>query len=226
MGLLGALLGTTRVQIIQNKNTVVQLDCSVKESHGRKSPPTEFPVEDGDTVSDHIIIKPLTLELTGIISDTPIGGISGILTETATTVTSKLLPPKAVAAAGAGVGLLSSIVGSKSPSAAAYNQLLALQAAAMPVDILTSLYRYSSMWISDISAPRDSDTGKVLLFTVSLVQLILVQPQSVNIAVFANPELSGAEADLGNQSNIPNGFQAGFTNTTNAINAIVPGGSS
>ena len=208
MGLLGS---SGRVQFIQNStSTIIQLDASMKENHTRKSTPTRFPIENGGNISDHVILEPFDLELTGIITDTPLSGVGQLLTEVATTVTNSLLPPVGVVAAAGAYSLFKSLSNSKSPSVAAYGQLLMLQSNRQPFDVLTSLYRYSSMWISNISAPRDSETGKSLLFTVSLTQLILVSPQSVNVQIFANPGLSANQGDLGQQNaGLPNGFAAG-----------------
>ncbi len=217
--------GKTRVQFIQNNQTVITLDASINETHSRASPPTEFPVEQGATVSDHIIVKPFALEITGIISDSPIGGLNGYLQEAATSLVSALIPPAGLAAITGAQALFSALSGSASPSVAAYNQILQLQQNAQPFDVLTSLYRYSSMWIKNISVPRDAGSGNMLFFTISLVQLLIVSPQSVNLQIFSNPGLSANNADLGNQSNgIPNGFQAGYQNTTSAIKAISGGG--
>lgn len=222
MGLLGAIFGnTTRVQFIQNNNTVVQVDASIKETHKRSSPPTEFPVENGTTITDHVIIKPFNLELTGIISDTPIGNAQQLITEAATTLVSALTPPIGLIAGSVAYALYKSLSNSKSPSVAAYEQLLNLQQNAQPVDILTSLKRYTNMWISDISVPRDAETGKVLLFTVSLVQLLLVTPQSVNIQIFANPDLAAAGADVGQQDPaFAKAFQQGRATATAPV---IPG---
>lgn len=221
MGLQGLLTGQQRVQFIQNGTaTVIQLDASVKEDHNRESPPTEFPVENGDFVSDHVIVKPFDLTITGIISDTPLGTTSQLLTEVATTLTSALVPPVGIVAGAAAYSVFTALSGSKSPSVAAYGQLLLLQANAQPFDVLTSLYRYPNMWIAGLSAPRDADTGKVLLFTVKLRQLILVTPQSVNVQIFANPGLSANQADLGQQgTGLPNGWKAGEAK----FNSIVGG---
>lgn len=219
MGLIGLLPGgRTKVQFLKNSISILELDASLKETHSRESPPTEFPVEDGTTVSDHIIIKPFSLEITGIISDTPIGGLGGLLTQLATTAVSSLTPPTGVIAASAGVAVISALAGSKSPSVSAYGQLLNLQAQAEPFDVITSLRRYPNMWIKSISVPRDSENGKVLMFTVSLTQLILVSPQSVNIAVFANAALSSSQADLGeNGLQGINGFSAGLKAATSLV---------
>lgn len=196
-GLSGILAGKTKVQFIQNNNTVISFDASIKENHQRDSPATEFPIENGQVVSDHIIIKPFALELTGIITDTPIGGLGGLLKEVGVTAVSHLLPPVGLVAISGALSLFSALAGSKSPSVAAYGQLIQLQQTAQPFDVITSLYRYPSMWIKSISVPRDADTGKALLFTVQLIQLLLVTPQSVNISIFANPSLSSNKADLG-----------------------------
>jgi hypothetical protein len=211
MGLQGLLGLQQRVQFIQNStSTIIQLDASLKENHARRSTPTRFPIENGGTISDHMIIEPFDLEINGIITDTPINGVQQILTEVATTAVSALTPPIGVIAGGAGVALFKALSNSKSPSVAAYNQLLQLQANSQPFDVLTSLYRYPSMWIADLGVPRDNGTGSSLIFTVKLTQLILVSPQSVNIQIFANPSLSANQGDLGQQGlGLPNGFAAG-----------------
>lgn len=229
MGLIGALTGQQRVQIIQNNQTVIQLDCSVSETHSRESPPTEFPVENGQTISDHVIVKPFALELQGIISDTPIGTAGQLLTSAATTLTSSLVPPAGViagaAAVAGGSALFTALKKSKTPSVAAFLQLIQLQQNAQPVSILTSLNRYENMWIKNISVPRDNATGKSLVFTVQFVQLLLVSPQSVNIAIFANPALAAAEANAGDQGlDLSKKYQQGFDNATKAVKTVIPGG--
>lgn len=208
-GLGGILSGKTRVQFIQNNNTVISFDVSSKEGHSRESPATEFPIENGQVISDHIIIKPFKLELTGIISDTPIGGVQGLLKEVGVSAAAALIPPVGLVATAGALALFSALSNSKSPSVAAYGQLLKLQEQAQPVDVITSLYRYSNMWINSISVPRDSETGKILLFTVSLSQLLLVTPRSVNVSIFSNPSLSANKADTG-QSGLENDARQGY----------------
>jgi hypothetical protein len=229
MGLIGKLLnGQTRVQFIQNAtNTVIQFDASIKEVHSKQSTATEFPIENGPTISDHMIPKPQKLELTGIISDTPIGDLKGLLTEAATTVVSRLTPPIGIIGLGAGFALFNALSKSSRPSVAAYGQLLQLQANAQSFDVITSLFRYSNMYIESISVPRDSETGRVLLFTVSLIQLTIVTPQSVNIQIFANPGMAAPKADVGQQSTgIPSGFEKGLDKSTSIINSVAGRGPS
>lgn len=228
MGLLGLLGGKQRVQFIQNDFTVIQLDASMKETHSRESPPTEFPIEDGSVISDYVLLKPFQLELTGIISDTPVGDVQGLLTEVATSSVASLVPPVGLIAAGvaaqAGVSLFRALSGSKSPSIAAYGQLLQLQQNAQSFDVLTSLYRYPSMWIKSISVPRDAESANILLFTVSLIQLQLVTPQSVNLKIFADPSLASKIGELGQQeSQLSSQFKQGYDDAGKAVKAVTGG---
>ncbi len=185
-----------RVQFIQAATgSILTLDASLSETHSRESPPTEFEVEDGGTVSDNILVKPFGLKIQGIISDTPLSAITSALS----TVASVALPPVGLVAAGLGVALSKALSSSKSPSVAAYVQLLGLQSNKQTFDVLTTLNRYTNMFIKGISVPRDSGTGKALIFDVDLVELLLVKPQTVNIQIYKDADLSAAEANVGKQ---------------------------
>lgn len=204
MGLLSLIGAKQRVQFIQAatpgnpQKPIITIDCTISERHSRSSPPSEFPIENGDTVTEHQVIKPFELDIEAIISDTPIGSLTQLGVEAITTAVSAALPPAGIIGAAAGYSLYSALASSKSPSVAAYGQLLQLQASRQPFDVLTSLSRYPSMWIKHLTVPREASTGKVLLFHVSLVQLLLVSPQTVNIQKYARPSSSAPKADAGN----------------------------
>lgn len=224
MGLIGLLTGKRRVQFVVNNKTVIQIDASVKENHSRKAQITEFPLETGKDISDSSILKPFNLEIVGMISDTPIGGVKGLLTEAATTATSALTPALGVVGAAGGVALLSAITGSKSPSVAAYLQLLQLQELAQPFTVITSLQRYANMLIEDLSVPREAANGNALEFTVKLKQVLLVTPQSVNISIFADPALSATQANVGDGGlQLSKQYQQGFSTAQAAVQAVTGG---
>lgn len=192
-----------RVQFIQNPTgTVIVLDACVQETHSRESPPTEFEIEDGQTVSDNIVVKPFSLEIQGVISDTPLSALASALT----TAAGVALPSAGLVGASVGINaaraLFPAIAESESPSVNAYLQLLSLQENKQPFDVLTTLRRYKNMWIKSISVPRDSQTGQVLLFTVSLVELLLVSPVTVNLQIFKDSDLAADFANQGRQEMI------------------------
>lgn len=193
------LIGKTqrKVQFIRPNTggAVITIDATLSEKHSREAEPTQFEVEDGNSVSDHIILKSFTLELQGLISDTPLSIVNSLVT----TAVGAVLPPIGVVAGSLGVALFSALSKSDSPSVAAYGQLLGLQEERKPFNVLTTLKLYKNMWIKSISVPRDANTGKALLFDVTLVQLLLVTPQTVNIVKYASPDLSSGLANKGKQ---------------------------
>lgn len=50
----------------------VVIDAVLSEDHFYNSRVTNYPVEDGRIISDHIINEPETLQITGVVSDTPL----------------------------------------------------------------------------------------------------------------------------------------------------------
>lgn len=54
----------------------VFLDATINEDHNYTSRVTSYPVEDGTIVSDYIIKDPETVDVTGVVSDTPLSILS------------------------------------------------------------------------------------------------------------------------------------------------------
>ncbi len=54
----------------------VFLDATISEEHEYNSRVTQFPVENGTVISDHIINDPIRLSISGIVSDSPIRFLS------------------------------------------------------------------------------------------------------------------------------------------------------
>jgi len=188
-----------RVQFIQGGNTVIELDCSVRERHNWDSHMTEFEIENGQTISDHIVNRPAKLEIQGIISDAPLSLITGLLTAAVGhfTKSAAVLGKAAPALALLPAFDFSSI--ESRPSTKAYLQLLSLRAQKLPIDVYTSLYNYKNMFIKNISVPRESRTGQMLLFDIELVQLLIVQPSTVSIVKFADAAVSAGKGEKGQQ---------------------------
>lgn len=234
-GVKQALLGRPgRVQLVPaGGGTVIEFDVSVSETHAREAEPTAFPLEDGRTISDHIVVKPFELTLVGLITDTPIGGLAGLTSEALTTAISAFAGPLGVTGAAAAFALSSAMKKSPSPSAIAFAQMLKLQAGepdATPpkapplLDVITSLRRYPSMVIKSLSAPRDASTGRALRFTMTLTQLTVVQAQTVDVSVFANSSLSANKGELGEKSTAKVGYDDGMRDIYQRAGEPLPAG--
>ena len=59
-------------RIIINGTTIVVIDVRVSETHDFSSRTTDYPVEDGSVLSDHVIVDPFTISMTGVVSNTPL----------------------------------------------------------------------------------------------------------------------------------------------------------
>lgn len=55
----------------------VFLDAVVQEDHSYNNRVSNFPIEDGTFISDHVITEPLTVRISGIVSDTPLNIFAG-----------------------------------------------------------------------------------------------------------------------------------------------------
>jgi hypothetical protein len=79
MGLFSLIFGSKRRVRIGNAVSddflpigAVQLDASLNETHSGSVDVTQHPVEEGADITDHVRIKPETLSITGIVSNTPL----------------------------------------------------------------------------------------------------------------------------------------------------------
>lgn len=175
---------------------VMKLDCSLSEKHSRESPATEFEVENGQTITDHITIKPLKLHIQGIITDSPLGlGLSTLIGGAASFIGKQGVPLLGNAAGALALTAAFDLLPKK--SVLAYKQLLAMQATRLPLTVHTSLYTYFNMFIHSISVPRDAKTGRMLIFDMDLTQLLLVVPQVLPIVQFAVPDVAAGLASKG-----------------------------
>lgn len=201
------------IRASNTQNTLVSIDATIREVHSISAPPTKFPVEAGINITDDFIVEPLELEMTAIISDDAISPVKSLVT----TALSSVLPPAGIIAGAAVVGVASSLFSvlgdSNKPSIVNFKKLLGIIQGKTPIDVFTTLYFYKSMWMSSLKVDRDASLGNALMFQAHFVQIILVQPQLVNVGKYANPGVSAGLSNLGKSgtqlSNIAN---AGFTN--------------
>jgi hypothetical protein len=180
---------------------IVAFDCSIMETHSRESVVTEFETENGDTISDHIVVKPFNLHIQGIVSNSPLSSLAGLATAAVTTVATAVAPPVGVLGKNAAaLAALPLIPNPFAPANTAYQSLLNLQNLKLPFTVQTTLYTYKNMWVKKLSVPRDAQRGNAVFFELDLVQLLLVTPTTVNIGQFAAADLAASQSNKGEQS--------------------------
>jgi hypothetical protein len=209
----GLLAKKAYLQDSATAHTLIQIDVSLREEHSIQAPPSQFPVENGQVISDNIVIQPFALVMEGVISDTPVNPIATAVTS----AISAIVPPSGIVVGGAAVAVFNAIQrASKTPSVQNFNQFVKITVQKRTVNVYTTLQFYKNMWLSELRVVRTAQDGACLSFTARFTQIILVQPQIVNIAKYANPSVSAAKANIGkistDSSNIVNAsFNSGFT---------------
>ena len=78
------------------------------------------------------------------------------------------------------------------------------------------------MLIKSLSVPRDLSTGSTLKFNVTMVQILVVSPQTTNIKDFGNPAVSSKKGKLGEQGTDPNGFKDGVAKLESQVASFSP----
>jgi len=148
--------------ITDGEKTIIACDVITEESHEMVSETTEFEVEDGSLITDHVIKKGKTLKLTGLISDDPITILQTGFLERATSIIPENLKSKL------GFGL-----GGK-PSKNAFDQFEKIYDEKRSVEIVTGLKKYDNMILIDLNIPRTSRTVRSLQFTATFKQINIV----------------------------------------------------
>ena len=208
-----------------SKAPSVVFDCCMTEEHGLEAIPTEFEVENGSTISDHVIVKPRTLRIQAMVSDAPLSILNSILTTGVGFVAQKTGASTGKLGANAGaVALLPAVAQSiykARPSVTAFATLVAMQQARLPVEVFTTLNNYKNMWIRKISLPRDAMTGSSIIVNIEFQQLLLVQPEEVGIGALMSPDVASGEKGGGNLGSGDNALiDAGKATAAKTLNAF------
>lgn len=173
-----ALFGPSQRVIIEALfpvSFVMELEASVSEAHRRSADITEHPVEAGADVTDHIRFKARELDITGIISNTPIQLLASIT---------------------AGP----SVPGGDPRSRAedAFAKLEEVMETGTLCTIATTLQQYEGMALVALTTPRDAPRGNVAELQMTWREIRLAETTKVAAPTPISPVRS-QRAILGKQ---------------------------
>jgi hypothetical protein len=126
------------------------IDCSLNERLTYESDVTEFAVERGAPVSDHIIAKRPVFEFDGVVSDTPTGAVAEDPSRTGLAV-------------------------SAMPSHDAFEFFTQLHRDRRTVSIECSFGKFEDMVLTSLSPTRDKESFKAFKFTANFRQIEFAQ---------------------------------------------------
>jgi len=169
----------------------IQLDAWIRESTVRSARVTTNPIENGLTISDHVILEPMRFEMEGVVTDTPIGaGAVTALYNTGVNIYESL-------SSGSIPDIVSGVVGSSEAqsntrSNSAYLELVVMLKAKELLVVQTSLERISNLVMTSITVDKDKTTANALFFKATFVEALIVKVskegiEKENVKESANP---------------------------------------
>ncbi len=137
-----------RIALIDDESQFITFESTLTEDHSASASITDHPIEDGASESDHVTDMPDELQLTGLVSDTPI----------------ILLPS---------LFRRPSVPGGDPASRPenAWEFLKNLKKQRKPLRVATTLEEYKNMIITRLRAPRSKNTRNILQVDVTLRQI-------------------------------------------------------
>ena len=142
----------------------LELDVVVSESPEFKATATAIPVESGATISDHVNCAPLTLNIEGIVTHTPVAILGGL---------QSLTPGN--------------------PVAAAHRFLTNVWMAREPFTFVGGLQVYRNMVITSYVPRKNSSNVHALEFTATMQQIPIVFSDTTPVVNFKTPAEGAAE---------------------------------
>jgi len=156
-------------QMIFNKGNYIEnieLDAIISESATAVAEVTENPVEYGADINDHMIIKPMSFTVSGVVSNVNSKNIS--------------FPTDFPA----------SFSKTTNKSQITWEALLKLQINRTPFTLVQGLKRYSNVVIISLSETQDVDTANGLFFTATLKEIIKAGAQLVTKDQFKDQKIA------------------------------------
>lgn len=233
-----------------SRKGLIELDAVLSEGHEASADVTEHPVEAGVAISDHVRRKLRTLEIVGVISNTP------IVDEKSAGVKEAIAAVKAFESDLAGDAILSRIpiaagvVGGKlnatirgraddarksrrpiigadivNPNAErvsfAWTEIERITGEGILVTVATTLRDYPSMAITSARTTRTSETGDAIEVSLSLKEVVIVSSTKAEIpAEFLKPKNLGRQATKPPPPKVEEQATAAIDNRTEAARLL------
>ena len=212
MSLVSLLLKTFQDRTAFRENgsdeDILLVDATIQRTTSYENDITMFPVENGPDITDHIRTKPITMQIDGVISNTPLSveaQKAALVTSGGSFVNKTIGGFKgASAAVGAGSGKLGSKLfdNGGSPAELARKKLEGLIFNRAPIRISVGKKILDNMVMTRLSIPEDNQTGQAFKFSATFQQIRIVTGQTVIIEKIAQKSAHTAakKTDLGAQA--------------------------
>jgi len=137
----------------QDTITEIPLDARVGSTYRFSAEITQYPVESGATITDHVHLRPDEIQLEGMVSDTPVNEL-----------------PTYLALRG---DRQSQSAGLRSQSA--FDALFTVWRDRLPLTVVTEYMVFDDMMIESLEIPRAPDRGEAIWFQLTLRKVVTVE---------------------------------------------------
>ncbi len=134
------------------------LDATLSEVHTKTNIVTSHPVEDGSVISDHIQRQPEKIEITGLVSDSPIVWLASLFASSP--IADDLTHPF-------------------DRADLAYTEVLDMMDSGNMYDVITPLREYENMVVAGVTVTKDGATGNTVPLAIRLEEVITVETKTV-----------------------------------------------
>lgn len=129
------------------------IDVVVTFERSREATVTQWPIESGATITDHVQINPAQVTMEGVITDAPMSAMSDERTDG--------IPP----------------------TSEAFERLNAIMTARLPVSIETPRGNYKDMILKSLGEPYNAQTGEAVRFRASFVEVMIVNTERSSVKI-------------------------------------------
>ncbi len=184
---------------VEGPTTAIEFEATPREVHSGRSDPTDHPVEDGSTISDHSIDQPDEVEIQGMISNRPI-------------IIGNSIRGEGSVQGGDG--------DTRNRAEKAFAEIKRLRKTKTLVTLATELEVYEDFLIVSESAQREPRTGKILDITVRFREFRTATVERREIPEPIDP-VDKPDRDLGAQQAVeaPANVSEKSTNSLSALEA-------
>lgn len=147
------------------------VDASISEQHNSEVEVTDHDVEEGSPISDHARVKPVTLTMEALITNTPINRGQALRIVESNGIQFQT-PNQSEQLRG--------VAGYAEQS---FAKLETLRDSVKLITVITALKTYSNMILTSLSVPRNASIGEALRFTATFKSVRLVKNQTTQTKV-------------------------------------------
>jgi hypothetical protein len=205
-----AAISQNRTSFRENttEKDILIIDATISRSTSYENEVTMFPVESGPDVTDHVRTKPITMNIDGVISETPLS----LEAQKASLVTSGTSAVNKSLGGFKGASALTGAVGGKigaklfqssnTPAELGRALLESFIYEKKLIRVAVGKKFLDNMVMTRLSIPEDNQTGRAFKFSCTLQQIRVVSGESIQITKIAAPvaHTASKKTNLGSQA--------------------------